>query len=113
MPMPTTIKVAGIILELAFFSLKIISPIKVVKIILVSLIADAYAIGKYCIHQTTNPYARGAKIPKLVPLINRSLLIFLRPLIGYIELLIPKAIYGTNRFIPHMCCLQNSSSMVR
>ena len=46
---------------------------------LVSLIADAYAIGRYCIHQTTKPYARGAKRPKLVPLSKRSLLIFLNP----------------------------------
>ena len=80
MLMPIMIKIAGIILELAFFSFKIINPIKVAKMILVSLIADAYAIGRYCIHQTTKPYARGAQIPKLIPLIKRSLLIFLKPL---------------------------------
>ena len=41
MLMPITINIAGIILELASFSLRIIRPNKVAKIILVSLMVEA------------------------------------------------------------------------
>ena len=40
---------------------------------------ETYAIGKYCIHQTTIPYASGANIPNKIPVKIRSLLITLIP----------------------------------
>ena len=53
--MPMTTNIEGMILFLAVFSFKIIKPITVANMILVSLIEDTYAIGKNCIHQTAHP----------------------------------------------------------
>ena len=71
----TTTNTEGTNLFEAVCSLRIIIPIKVANIILLSRKDETYAIGKYCIHQTTIPYVNGANIPNKTPVKIRFLLL--------------------------------------